>query len=321
MKAIVFERYGPPNVLQLKEIEKPVPKDNEVRIKIHATSVTKYDCWVRSNTAPPGFRLLIRIVSGREPKQPILGTELAGEVEAVGSDVTRFKVGDQVYGYPGMNLGAYAEYICLPEKAVALKPTNVTYEEAATVLQGALTAMYFLRKANIQRGDKVLIFGASGGVGGYAVQLAKHHFGAKVTGVCHTTKLEYVKSLGADQVIDYTQEDFTQNDQIYDVIFDTVGKTSVSRTKRSLKENGSYLLATFGLPMLVQLLWFSKTGNQNFKFGTLKEKTEDLIFLKDLIETGVIKPVIDRSYPLKQAVEAHRYVETGHKKGNVVITM
>jgi NADPH:quinone reductase-like Zn-dependent oxidoreductase len=321
MKAIVFERYGPPDVLQLKEIAKPVPKGNEVRIKIHATSVTKYDCWIRSNTAPPGFGLLMRIVSGRKPKQPILGTELAGEVEAVGSDVTRFKAGDQVYGYPGMNLGAYAEYICLPEDAVALKPANVTHEEAATVLQGALTALYFLRKANIQRGDKVLVFGASGGVGEYAVQLARHHFGAEVTGVCSTSKLEFVKSLGADHVIDYTREDFTQNGQVYDVIFDTVGKTSVSRTKRSLSKNGSYLLATFGLPMLAQLLWFSKIASQKYEFGMLEEKTEDLIFIKELIEAKIIRPIIDRSYPLEQAAEAHRYVETGHKMGNVVITM
>jgi NADPH:quinone reductase-like Zn-dependent oxidoreductase len=321
MKAIVFEEYGPPDVLQLKEIEQPVSRENEVRIKIHATSVTKYDCWVRSNTAPPGFGLLMRIVSGRKPKQPILGTELAGEIEAVGNDVTRFKVGDQVYGYPGMNLGAYAEYICLPEDTVALKPANATHEEAATVLQGALTALYFLRKANIQRGDKVLIFGASGGVGAYAVQLARHHFGAEVTGVGSTSKMEFVKSLGADHIVDYTREDFTQNGQVYDVIFDTVGKTSVSRTKRSLSKNGSYLLATFGLPMLVQLLWLSKTSHQNFEFGALKEKTEDLIFLKELIEAGAIKPIIDRSYPLEQAIEAHRYVETGHKKGSVVLTM
>ena len=321
MKAIVFEEYGPPDVLQLKEIEKPVSRENEVRIKIHATSVTKYDCWVRSNTAPPGFGLLMRIVSGRKPKQPILGTELAGKIEAVGNDVTRFKVGDQVYGYPGMNLGAYAEYICLPEDAVVLKPANTTHEEAATVLQGALTALYFLRKANIQRGDKVLIFGASGGVGAYAVQLARHHFGAEVTGVCSTSKMEFVKSMGADHIVDYTREDFTQNGQVYDVIFDTVGKTSVSRTKRSLSKNGSYLLATFGLPMLVQLLWLSKTSHQNFEFGALKEKTEDLIFLKELIEAGAIKTIIDRRYPLEQAAEAHLYVETGHKKGSVVLTM
>ena len=321
MKAIVYEKYGRPEVLQLKEVEKPTPKENEVLVKIHATSVTKYDCWMRSCTAPPGFGLLMRIASGRKPKQPVLGTELAGEIEAVEIDVTRLKVGDQVYGYPGMNLGAYAEYICLPEEAVAIKPANVTYAEAAGVLQGALTAWFFLREANIQHGDKVLIFGASGGVGGYAVQLAKHHFGAEVTGVCSTPKLEFVKSLGADQVIDYTNEDFTQNGQIYDIIFDTVGKTSVSRTIRSLKEEGWYLLATFGLPMLFQLLWFSKRSSRNFEFGTLEEKTEDLIFLKGLIETGAIKPIIDRCYPLEQAAEAHRYVESGQKKGSVVITV
>ena len=321
MKAIVYEKYGPPEVLHLKDVGKPTSKDNEVLVKIYATSVTKYDCWMRSCTAPPGFGLLMRIASGRNPKKPILGTELAGEIEAVGEDVTRLKVGDQVFGYPGMNLGAYAEYICLPEEAVAIKPANSTYEEAAAVLQGALTAWFFLRKANIQRGDKVLIFGASGGVGSYAVQLAKHHFGAEVSGVCSTPKLAFVKSLGADQVIDYTKEDFTKNGQVYDIIFDTVGKTSVSRTIRSLKEEGWYLLATFGLPMFVQLVWFSKRSSRNFDFGTLEEKTEDLIFLKDLIETGAIKPVIDRCYSLEQAAEAHRYVETGQKKGSVIITV
>jgi NADPH:quinone reductase-like Zn-dependent oxidoreductase len=320
MKAIVYEDYGPPEVLQVKEVEKPVPKDGEVLIKVMATTVTKYDCWMRSCTTPPGFGLLARISSGRKPKQPILGTELAGVIEAVGAGVTRFKTGDQVVGYTGMNLGAYAEYICLPDEAAALKPTNASYEEAATVLQGGLTALYFLREGHIQRGDKILIFGASGGVGGYAVQLAKRHFGAEVTGVCSTSKLAYVRSLGADQVIDYTKVDFTQNGQVYDIIFDTVGKTSVSRSKKALKEKGSYLFATFGLPMLIQVLWFSMTSGQNYEFGALKEKTEDLILLKDLIEAGAIKPVIDRCYPMEQAAEAHRYVETGQKKGSVVLT-
>jgi NADPH:quinone reductase-like Zn-dependent oxidoreductase len=321
MKAIVYEKYGSPEVLQLREVERPTLQEDEVLIKVHATSVTKYDCWMRSCTAPPGFGLLMRISSGRRPKQPILGTELAGEVEAVGSSVTRFKEGDPVYGYPGMKLGAYAEYISLPEEAVAIKPANTTYEEAAAVLQGALTSWFFLRKANIQPGQKVLIFGASGGVGGYAVQLAKHHFGAEVTGVCSTPKMAYAESLGADRIIDYTKEDFTQNGQVYDVIFDTVGKTSVMRTKRSLKEQGWYLLTTFGLPMLVQLLWLSKTGRQNLEFGTLAEKTEDLIFVRELVESGVIKPVIDCCYPLEQAAEAHRYVESGQKMGSVVITV
>jgi len=321
MKAIVYEKYGPPEVLQLKEVEKPTPKDNEVLIKVHATSVTKYDCWMRSCTAPPGFNLLMRIASGRVPKQPILGTELAGEVAAVGKSVTRFKAGDQVYGYPGMKLGSYAEYICLPEEAVARKPVNATFEESAAVLQGAMTAWFFLQRANIQPGQKVLIFGASGGVGGYAVQLAKHRFGADVTGVCRGSKMDYVKSLGADQVIDYTQDDFTKNGQVYDVVFDTVGKTSVSRTKKSLQKNGWYLLATFGLPMLVQLLWLSKSGKQNLEYGTLAETTEDLFLIRELIETGVINPTVDRCYPLEQAAAAHRYVESGQKMGNVVITI
>jgi NADPH:quinone reductase-like Zn-dependent oxidoreductase len=321
MKAIVYEKYGSPEVLQLREVERPTPQHNEVLIKVYATSVTKYDCWMRSCTAPPGFNLLMRISSGQRPKQPILGTELAGEVAAVGRSVTRFKEGDPVYGYPGMKLGAYAEYISLPEEAVSIKPANTTYGEAAAVLQGALTSWFFLRKAKIQPGQEVLIFGASGGVGGYAVQLAKHHFGAEVTGVCSTPKMAYVKSLGADRVIDYTKEDFTQDGQVYDVIFDTVGKTSVMRTKRSLREKGWYLLTTFGLPMLVQLLWLSKTGSQNLEYGTLAEKTEDLIFIKELIEAGTIKPVIDRCFPLDQVAEAHRYVESGQKMGSVVITM
>ena len=321
MKAIVYEKYGPPEVLQLSEVEKPEPQDNEVLIKVHATSVTKYDCWMRSCTAPPGFNLLMRIASGRVPKQPILGTELAGEVAAVGESVTRFKAGDQVYGYPGMKLGSYAEYICLPEEAVARKPVNATFEESAAVLQGAMTAWFFLQRANIQSGQKVLIFGASGGVGGYAVQLAKHRFGADVTGVCRGSKMDYVKSLGADQVIDYTQDDFTKNGQVYDVVFDTVGKTSVSRTKKSLQKNGWYLLTTFGLPMLVQLLWLSKSGKQNLEYGTLAETTEDLFLIRELIETGIINPTADRCYPLEQTTAAHRDVESGQKMGNVVITL
>jgi NADPH:quinone reductase-like Zn-dependent oxidoreductase len=320
MKAIVYEKYGPPEVLQLKEVEKPTPMDNEVLIRVHATTVTKYDCWMRSSTAPPGFWLPSRIASGfRKPKQPILGTALAGEIEAVGKDGKLFNKGDQVYGFTS-SLGAYAEYICLPEEGVAIKPANLTYEEAAAVVQGGLTALYFLRKGNIQSGQKALIFGASGGIGIYAVQLAKY-FGAEVTGVCSTPKLEMVKSLGADNVIDYTKEDFTKNAQTYDIIFDTVGKTSVSRSLRSLEEKGFYIFATFGLAMLIRALWLTRKSSKRAIFGVIEESAEDLIFLKELVEAGEIKPVIDRRYPFKQTAEAHKYVETGHKKGNVVITV
>jgi NADPH:quinone reductase-like Zn-dependent oxidoreductase len=322
MKAIVYEKYGPPDVLQLKEVAKPIPKDNEILVKVYATTVTKYDCWCRSSTAPTGFGLLMRIASGiRKPKKPILGTELAGEIEAVGKDVELFKEGDQVFGDTGMSSGTNVEYICLPEEgAVAIKPANMTYEEAAAVPYGALTALFFLKNGNIRSGQKILIFGASGGVGNYAVQLAKY-FGAEVTGVCSTTKVEFVESLGADKVIDYTKEDFTKSGWTYDIIFDTVGKSSVSGCKRSLKKNGFYLLTTFGLPKLVQILWLSMTSSKKVFMGTLKEKAEDLIFLKELIEAGKIKSVIDRSYPLEQIAEAHRYVETWNKKGNVVITV
>jgi 2-desacetyl-2-hydroxyethyl bacteriochlorophyllide A dehydrogenase len=321
MKAIVCERYGPPDVLQLKEVEKPVPKDNEVLIRIYATTVTKFDCWTRSCTAPTGMGLISRIAGGfTKPKKTIIGTELAGEIEAVGKNVKRFNEGDHVFAFTA-NLGAYAEYICMPEDgAVALKPANMTYEEAAAVPYGALTALYFLRKGNIQNGQKVLIFGASGGLGTFAIQIAKY-FGAEVTGVCSTTKLELVKSLGADKVIDYTKEDFTRNGQTYDVIFDTVGKSSFSRSSRSLKKKGFYIFATFGLPKLVQILWLSITSGKKVIIGLVKESTEDLVFLKELIEKGELKVVIDRTYPLEQTAEAHSYAETGRAKGKVVITM
>jgi NADPH:quinone reductase-like Zn-dependent oxidoreductase len=258
----------------------------------------------------------------RKPKRTILGTELAGEIQAVGKDVKLFKEGDPDFGMPGSGFGAYAEYICLPEDAMlAIKPANITYEEAAAVPFGAHTALFFLRdKGNIQSGQKVLINGASGGVGTYAVQLAKH-YGAEVTGVCSTANLELVKSLGADQVINYTQEDFTKNGETYDVIFDTVGKTSFSGCRNSLKQKGLYLAGAGGPETLVQMLWTSMIGGQRVLAGPALEHKEDLIFLKELIEAGQVKPVIDRCYPLEQMAEAHRYVDTGRKKGNVVITV
>ncbi|MFC1946929.1 NAD(P)-dependent alcohol dehydrogenase [Chloroflexota bacterium] len=321
MKAIVYTEYGPPEVLKLKEVENPVPEDNEVLIRISATTVTKFDCWTRSCTAPTGMGLLSRIAGGFfKPRTTIIGTELAGEIQSVGKDVKRFETGDQVFAFTE-NLGAYGEYICLPEDgAVAIKPINMTYEEAAAVPYGGLTVLYFLRKANIQSGQKVLIFGASGGLGIFAVQLAKH-FGAEVTGVCSTEKLELVKSLGADKVIDYTKEDFTKNGETYDVIFDTVGKSSFSRSSRMLKKKGFYIFSTFGLPKLIQMLWLSLMSSKKVIIGVLKGRAEDLFFLKELIEEGKIRVVIDRTYPLEQTAEAHRYVETERAKGKVVITL
>ncbi|MFC1964786.1 NAD(P)-dependent alcohol dehydrogenase [Chloroflexota bacterium] len=322
MKAIVYTKYGPPEVLQLKEVEKPIPKDNEVLIRVYATTVTKGDVTDRSMAVSLWAWLPTRIVFGLiRPRRTIPGADLAGEIEAVGKDVKLFKKSDQIFGSTGWGSGAYAEYISLPEDGiVAIKPANMTYEEAAAVTFGGFTALYFLRKGNIQSGQTVLIYGASGGVGTYAVQLAKY-FGAEVTGVCSTTNLEMVKSLGADKVIDYTKEDFTKSSETYDIIFDAVDKSSFSRCKSSLKQGGVYLTVGMGPIILLQMLWTSKTSSKKVIFGIPSPKSKDLIFLGELIAAGKMKPVIDRSYPLEQMVEAHRYVDEGHKKGNVVITL
>lgn len=322
MKAVVYEKYGSPDVLEVQEVNKPAPKDNEVLIKVYATTVTVADFRSRSFTVPLAFWLPARITLGlRKPKKRILGVELAGEIESVGKDVKRFKKGDQVFAATLVSYGAYAEYKCLPEDAaIAIKPSNITYEEAATLPIGARTALHFLRKANIQRGQKVLVYGASGSVGTYVVQLARY-FGAEVTGVCSTSNLELVKSLGADQVIDYTAEDFSANGEVYDVIFEAVDKSSFSTCMKALKKDGIYLNVTAPLPGL-RMLWVKMTTNKKLFLGeNPPEKAEDLIFLKELVEAGKLKPVIDRGYRLEQIVEAHRYVDKGHKRGNVVITV
>jgi NADPH:quinone reductase-like Zn-dependent oxidoreductase len=322
MKAIVYTHYGPPDVLQIKEVEKPAPKDNEVLIKIHATTVTAGDCEIRRFKMPVWLWLLARVGFGfRGPRKKILGQELAGEIESVGKDVKLFRKNDQVFARTGFGLGAYAEYKCLPENGViAIKPGNMTYEEAAAVPTGGLTALHFLRQGNIQSEQKVLINGAGGSIGTFAVQIAKSS-GAEVTAVDSTGKLDMLRSIGADNVIDYTQEDFTKSGRTYDVIFDTIGKSFFSRSIRSLKENGFYLLANPGLSQKVRGQWISKRSNKKVISGAASEKADDLVFLKELIEAGKIKSVIDRRYPLERIVEAHRYVETGQKKGNVIITM
>lgn len=302
MKAMVCTKYGKPDVLQLQEVEKPIPKENEILIKIHATTVTSGDCRVRSFNSPLLLWLPMRIVLGlRKPRKSILGVELAGEVEDVGKNVTRFKKGDQLFAMTGMKFGGYAEYICLPEKGtIAVKPENVTYEEAASISFGGTTALHFFRKGTIQTGQKVLIYGASGAVGTAAVQLASY-YGAEVTGVCSAKNSELVKSLGADRVIDYQNEDFTEKEERYDLIFDAVGKITKNQCKEALALNGRFV---------------SVEGQ-----GIAKVQTKDLLLLKKLIEEGQIKSVIDRCYSLEQVPEAHEYVETGHKIGSVVVTL
>jgi len=325
LKAVVWTKYGPPDGLQLREVNKPTPKDNEILIRIVATTVTAGDCEMRSLKLPILFRLPMRIYMGfRKPKNIILGQELAGEIEAVGKDVKQFKKGDQVFATTGFGFSAYAEYKCLPEVpkmgVLAIKPFNMTFEEAAAVPTGGLEALHFIRKGNIQSGQKVLIIGAGGSIGTFAVQLAKY-FGADVTGVDSTGKLDMLRSIGADHVIDYLQEDFTKSGETYDVIFDVMGKGSYSGCVSSLTQNGRYLLGNPGLTQIVRERWTTMRSNKKVIIGAATQKTEDLLFLKKLIEAGKIKSVIDRCYPLEQTPEAHRFVDTGQKKGNVVITV
>lgn len=322
MKAIVYRKYGPPEVLKLEEVEKPIPKENEILVKVKATTVTVADIRSRSFSVPPAFWLPARITLGfKQPKKEILGMELAGEVESIGKDVKNFKKGDQVFAASLTSFGAYAEYKCLPEDGpVSIKPSNITYAEAAAIPIGARTALYFLRKANIHSGQRVLVYGASGSVGSYAVQLAKY-FGANVTGVCSTSNVEMVKSLGADKVIDYTAEDFSRIDVTYDVIFEAVNKSSFSACMKLLKKEGTYINITEPLPS-VQMLWTQLTSSKKLLLSrNSPETSEALNFLKELVEMGKLKVVIDRYYELEEIVEAHRYVEKGHKKGNVVLNV
>lgn len=328
MKAIIWTKYGSPDGLKLNEVEKPIPKDNEVLVKIHAATAFAGDCEFRALKLPLYLSLPLRIYVGliRPKRLTILGQELAGEIESVGKDVKNFKAGDQVFGSTGFGMGAYAEYICLPEKVegmagpLAIKPANITYGEAAAVPTGGLEALHFMRKATIERGEKVLINGAGGSIGTFSVQLAKH-FGAEVTAVDSTQKLDMLRSIGADHVIDYTQEDFTINGQTYDVIFDVVGKSSFSGSIKSLKENGRFLVGNPRLSHMMRARRVSRTSSKQVILETTIQKAADLIFLKKLIEAGNLKSIIGKRYPLAQTAEAHRYVETGQKQGSVVITV
>jgi NADPH:quinone reductase-like Zn-dependent oxidoreductase len=318
VKAVVFTQYGPPEVLRLEEVETPALREDQVLIRVHATTVTGTEIPMRA-----GKGLDYRIVIGlRRPRERyrILGMEVAGEIESLGSAVTRFKKGDQVYGFTGFGLGGYAEYCRMRETgSLAIKPANVTYEEAAAVADGATTALFFLHKGGIRSGQEVLVIGASGSIGSYAIQLAGY-FGAHVTGVCSTANLELVRSLGAAGVVDYTREDFTASGSTYDIIFDTVGASSFSRCRDSLKKGGRYL-QTSGWGGYPVMLWTSVVGGKKLVTGMSVRKTDELVFLRALIEAGHVRPVVDRRFPLEEIVAAHRYVAGGHKKGNVVITV
>lgn len=317
MKAAVYTQYGAPEVLHLQDLDKPAPKANEVLIQIHATAATSGDCRLRS-ADPFAVRFFFGLF---KPKTTVLGGVFSGKIEAVGQQVTQFKAGDLVFGATPMTFGAYAEYICLPETAaLTIKPENLRHEEAATLPFGGATAYHFLQKANIQPGQKVLIYGASGAIGTAAVQIAKQ-FGAEVTGVCSTSNLDMVKSLGANHVIDYTKEDFTKNGKQYDVVYETVNKAAVSACIAALKSNGTLILGAAMLPEMLQGSWASMTSSIKVISGVAIATPEDIRFLRQLTEAGKMKPVIDRTYPLEQIVEAHRYVDQGHKKGNVIITM
>lgn len=331
MKAMVYTEYGEPDVLHLEEVGKPCPKGNEVLIRVRAVSINYGDIIARNFknisssefNMPSLFWILARFSFGfNKPKRKILGNTFAGEIEITGNDVKQFKKGQRVFGYTGEKMGTYAEYLCLPESGIlAVSPSNMTFEEASTVPYGAIMALNLLRKANIQKGQRVLVVGASGGIGSAAVQLAKHYFGAEVTGVCGTQGMEFVKSLGADNVIDYKKEDFTKNGETYDLIFDILGKGSFSPYKKSLKQNGIYLLASFKTRKLLQMLWTSIRRERRVLCAFAVPKPEDLIFIKELVEDGKIKAVVDQCFPLEKTAEAHRYIEGENKKGNVVITV
>jgi NADPH:quinone reductase-like Zn-dependent oxidoreductase len=316
MRAVVHDRYGPPEVSRLEEVDRPVPADDEILVKVHATTVNRTDCHMRAAN-PFIWRLMLGL---RRPRRRILGGELAGEVEAIGAAVMDFAVGDEVFGTAGPRRGAHAEYVARPAKGlVARKPAGMSFEQAAAVPDGGLTALSILKRADVGEGTRILVYGASGSIGTAAVQVARH-LGADVTAVCNTKNVELVRSLGADRVIDYTHEDFTKNGETYDIVFDAVGKHSFRRSRRSLKPGGVYI-PTDGLRNFVLIPWTRMVGDRKVTFSMPNPTREDVLYLKELIETGEYRPVIDRTYPLEDVVEAMRYVETQQKTGNVVLTV